>query len=119
MFRPVLEIGGIYKFDFFLNKEYKELWFFKTEKDAMLQKAYKVVGASTDFKNKIFTVVSNTPYFETWMEEQSVVGILIDEKILYFKMNNKKVSRFTFGIEEVYDLELSLNWLAFDRTSDK
>lgn len=112
-FQFSLDVGGIYKFD----RKIPGICFslYKTEKHAIEDHPKNVVGFTDDIQNYVFTVISNIkhPYSDGWgINNPSIVGIYFDNKKFYFRMPNNKTIIHCFGIERIYDVELSIKELA-------
>ena len=113
MFRPQLKIGEIYKFYFAHTKHRAELYFHESEHDVINEKLKTIIGLSSHFDNKIFTVIHNKehPYYDWENNWYSIVGILINNKKFYFKMANRKVIMDDYGIEQVKDYDLEFPFI--------
>ena len=116
--RFLLEVGELYKFDRKTNDV--GLILYRTQEHVMLDLLKNAVDTTNGIHGKTFTVISNVKHpYDNWERNTSIVGILLDNKILHFKMPNGKRTIYDFGIERVYDVELSIKELASLFSSDE
>lgn len=99
MIRYQLEVGHIYSFD---HKTQPPFCLFESEKRAKINREFFRKTYNNNLIDKLFTVVSNIPLYEK-ITQKSIVGILIENEILYFIMDNDRSVLRKLNIREICD----------------